>query len=309
MNCKDLRYYYTEENYRENQDFALGVISLKHIFNIFYLNEAESKRKWAFVIYTGSWQKKNKEMGIREFYFAADSFKELEQWTTYIEFIRAKAIYDGFVSSFGKISFPLHMGQDKIDNLDNTHKERPGLGLSRMTIMMENSRSSKNSSILVRKNTRKMTNLKNLKSQQNSFSSSSYQDNSFMNTTTNPEIHQKLKDRLNKFFAYCFTLFNSHIIENSVRKKNVSNLDLGQTTIILRKNLLMIDPVLFEDVNKTKFYPGSYESLPNDLGSPSSPKLSKGNLRDLMQEDYFIGEVGGKNENPCNILLLFVPNL
>lgn len=294
MNCKDLRYYYTEDNYRENQDFALGVISLKHIFNIFYLKEAESKRKWAFVIYTGSWQKKNKEMGIREFYFAAEDFKELEQWTTYIEFIRAKAIYDGFVSSFGKISFPLHMGQDKIENVDNTHKEHAGI--SRMTIMMENSRINKNSSILARKNTRKMTNLKSLKPL-NSFSSNSYQEISGMNAI-NPEIPQKLKDRLNKFFTCCFTLFNSHIIENSVRKKNVLNLDLGQTTTILRRNPLIIDPVLFEDVSKTKFYAGSSESLydPNDLGSPLSPKSSKNNLRDYIQED---GDGVGKNENLC----------
>jgi hypothetical protein len=300
MNCKDLRYYYTEEDYRENQDFALGVISLKHIFNIFYLNESESKRKWAFVIYTGSWQKKSKEMGIREFYFAAEDFNELEQWTTYIEFIRAKAIYDGFVSSFGKISFPLQMGQDKFENGDSSHKDHPGL--SRMTIMMDHSRNFKNSSILSRKNTRKMTTLKSLKSI-NYLNSISLQEISILNS--NQESAQKLKDRLHKFFTCCFTLFNSHIIENSVRKKDV--LSLGQTTTILRKNPFTIEPILFEDVSKNKLNSGSFESFydQNDLGSPSSPKSSKNNLKDyILEED--LENIGAKNENIGNFIFSII---
>ncbi len=123
MSCKDLKYYYSEEDCKENTDFALAVISLKHIFNIFQLNERETKKEFAFMIYTGSWQKKNKEMGIREFYFAANWFSELEQWITYIEFIRAKAIYDDFVYSFGKISFPLNNNLEKIEGFENNAKE------------------------------------------------------------------------------------------------------------------------------------------------------------------------------------------
>ena len=123
MSCKDLKYYYSEDDFKENTDFALGVISLKHIFNIFQLNERETKKEFAFMIYTGSWQKKNKEMGIREFYFAAKSFTELEQWITYIEFIRAKAIYDDFVYSFGKISFPLNNNIEKIEGFESNVKE------------------------------------------------------------------------------------------------------------------------------------------------------------------------------------------
>ena len=117
MTTKDLRYYYKEEDYREKTDFTLGVISLKHIFKIYYLNEKDSKKPYAFLINTGSWQKKNIDMGIREFYFAAETFNLLEEWTTYIEFLRAKAIYEDFVSSFGKISFPLPTA-DKGESLD-----------------------------------------------------------------------------------------------------------------------------------------------------------------------------------------------
>jgi len=123
MSCKDLKYYYSENDCKENTDWALGVISLKHIFNIFQLNDTETKKDFAFMIYTGSWQKKNKEMGIREFYFAGKNFEEMEQWITYIEFIRAKAIYDDFVYSFGKISFPLNNALEKLDGCDGTSKE------------------------------------------------------------------------------------------------------------------------------------------------------------------------------------------
>jgi len=46
-------------------------------------------------------------MGERKFYFAASDEESLEQWTIFIEFARAKAIYDEFVNSFGKIQFPI----------------------------------------------------------------------------------------------------------------------------------------------------------------------------------------------------------
>ena len=54
-------------------------------------------------------------MGVREFYFSADNNDELEQWKTFIEFLRAKSIYDDFVNTFGKISFPLKSGPTELD--------------------------------------------------------------------------------------------------------------------------------------------------------------------------------------------------
>jgi len=42
-------------------------------------------------------------MPRREFYFAALDEEQLEEWTIYLEFMKAKAIYDEFVSNFGKI--------------------------------------------------------------------------------------------------------------------------------------------------------------------------------------------------------------
>jgi len=124
LNTKELKYYYTEEDYKNNNEEALGSISLKHIYNIMPLDETMYKRKNAFIIYTGSWWKKNKEMGIRNFYFSTLTTDELEEWKTYIEFVRAKAIYDDFVNTFGKISFPLSAnGQEDLEFTKTSYKE------------------------------------------------------------------------------------------------------------------------------------------------------------------------------------------
>jgi adenylate cyclase 10 len=42
-----------------------------------------------------------------EFYFAASNDLDVEQWTIFLEFAKAKAIYDDFVENFGKIQFPI----------------------------------------------------------------------------------------------------------------------------------------------------------------------------------------------------------
>lgn len=54
-------------------------------------------------------------MPLRKFYFAAQSEDQLEEWSIYLEFAKAKAIYDEFVANFGKISFPIGMNQDNYD--------------------------------------------------------------------------------------------------------------------------------------------------------------------------------------------------
>ncbi len=88
------------------------------------LDETVYKRKNPFIIYTGQWWKKHKEMGIRNFYFSALTTDELEEWKTYIEFVRAKAIYDDFVNTFGKISFPLSANaQEDLEFTKTSYKE------------------------------------------------------------------------------------------------------------------------------------------------------------------------------------------
>ena len=124
LNTKELKYFYKEEDCKENSEEPLGSISLKHIYNIMPLDETVYKRTNAFIIYTGSWWKKHKEMGIRNFYFSTRTTDELEEWKTYIEFVRAKAIYDDFVNTFGKISFPLSSNaQEDLEFTKMSYKE------------------------------------------------------------------------------------------------------------------------------------------------------------------------------------------
>lgn len=40
-------------------------------------------------------------------YFAVETEDELTEWTTYLEFSKAYAVYVDFVSNFGRISFPI----------------------------------------------------------------------------------------------------------------------------------------------------------------------------------------------------------
>lgn len=68
---------------------------------------------------TSGWIKKSKKMEERKFYFAASSDMNLEEWTLYLEFAKAKAQYDQFVNNFGKIPFPI--GQSM--NMDPAFKD------------------------------------------------------------------------------------------------------------------------------------------------------------------------------------------
>jgi adenylate cyclase 10 len=54
-------------------------------------------------------------MNERKFFFAAENEESLESWTIYIEFAKAKAVYDEFVFQFGRIQFPLGSQTDGFD--------------------------------------------------------------------------------------------------------------------------------------------------------------------------------------------------
>jgi adenylate cyclase 10 len=107
LSSRELKYYYSKEDCSNGIE-ALGTIPLKSIFGVQPLNEREKGNKsWAFQIQASSWWKKSVEMPVRTFYFAASSEDLLEEWSIYLEFTKAKAVYDDFVNNFGKISFPL----------------------------------------------------------------------------------------------------------------------------------------------------------------------------------------------------------
>lgn len=65
---------------------------------------------------TCAWRKKDSEKeGKREFIFGAKDINERDEWITSIEYLRAKAVYDGFVSKYCNISFQQHQKSSKLD--------------------------------------------------------------------------------------------------------------------------------------------------------------------------------------------------
>jgi hypothetical protein len=56
MSGKDLRYYYTETDYKEKYSNPLGIIPLKAIYGIMPFKEGENTKKpFAFQISSSSW--------------------------------------------------------------------------------------------------------------------------------------------------------------------------------------------------------------------------------------------------------------
>ena len=55
---------------------------------------------------TCAWRKKHQEKeGRRDFIFGARDINERDEWITTIEYLRAKAVYDGFVTKYCNVSF------------------------------------------------------------------------------------------------------------------------------------------------------------------------------------------------------------
>lgn len=54
-------------------------------------------------------------MGERRFLLNSKNVEDLEMWIIYLEFAKAKAIYDDFTNNYGKISFPLGNNNDYYD--------------------------------------------------------------------------------------------------------------------------------------------------------------------------------------------------
>ena len=259
MNTREFKYYYSEEDYARKDpslDEPLGTIPFKNIFQIMPLKETESKGKaYAFVIYVGSWQKKEKDMGIREFYFSAYSNDELEQWTTYMEFIRAKAIYDAFVNTFGKISFPLtNNALEKIDSPDDSSKMSHGMSrLAYMAQKPENTQNTyKSHTSSIRKSTMKSLNLrqKNKETMSNDANNSNHTETALVNY--NAECQKKVKERLGQFFQSSLFQLWSQVFEMSGRhsRKNEDFMVLGNNTGFMKEknHHFFFERTLFEDV-------------------------------------------------------------
>lgn len=191
LSFKDLKFYSDEEDFLEKPEKFNGLISLKQIFSIAFMSE---KNRTVLLLRTGSYQTRdNKDLGLVQMNFAHEEFDVLEEWATYIEFARAKAIYDDFVNTFGKISFPLQSDQRIIKKEKALRKK-----------VKNKIEGSSQSSLSININMKEKNNL-----------SESIKDFRQGNVSYLQLKQQTLKESLNIFINQAMLLFLSNIIEKS----------------------------------------------------------------------------------------------
>ena len=114
LNSKELKWYHDEEELKKGKK-PLGVIYLSAVYhcvpantkmNTVDINVSFIVFSTLYQIGTCAWRKKEQEKeGRREFIFGAKDITERDEWITTMEYLRAKAVYDGFVQKFCNISF------------------------------------------------------------------------------------------------------------------------------------------------------------------------------------------------------------
>lgn len=115
LDGKEMRCYYSKQDIQK-KELPLCTIPLKGIYSVIPLDLNEkSETNFPLSISSTLWYKKNKEMGERRFLLNSRNVEDLEMWIIYLEFAKAKAIYDDFTNNYGKISFPLGNNNDYYD--------------------------------------------------------------------------------------------------------------------------------------------------------------------------------------------------
>ncbi|CAD8109893.1 unnamed protein product [Paramecium primaurelia] len=208
MTQKELKYYYSEQDYQRQPQNALATIILSSIYQIVPLNDKEKvNQKYVFEIRTGNWFKKQKLMQRRDFYFSANSDESMEEWTIYIEFMRVKATYDEFVNNFGKIQFP-------IANFKEFYDMSLGTEMNNYQQKQSQNKNSKSSLIQTQK--------RNTVLSINSFFKQSVVEKK------QKQNREELKILISKFLNKSQLLLFSHIFQNSIQNRN--HIIIGQNT-------------------------------------------------------------------------------
>ncbi|CAD8172324.1 unnamed protein product [Paramecium pentaurelia] len=248
LDGKEMRCYYTKQDMLK-KELPLCTIPLKGIYSVIPLDVREQgETNFPLSISSTLWYKKNKEMGERRFLLNSKNVEDLEMWIIYLEFAKAKAIYDDFTNNYGKISFPLGNNNDYYDpefKYDvNIEKQKLSLGLqydkSQQAKMSKNSVLSRNS------RASRMT----IATKQFKFMEKASQEDNLLQTSQIIDS-QLLKDRINCFLQKSMLLLFSHLFDMSLQKQDDYNL-LGQPNMVMKKmtNIFKIDKQLTSENKK-----------------------------------------------------------
>ena len=105
---KKFCYYYTEDNYNNNNE-PLASFFLKDIYQITILSRDQFDEKNFYLeIKVSSWYKKSEPKEDRDFIIGFSTPEEMSKWEIALNFLRIKNMYDEFTSNFGMIQLPLN---------------------------------------------------------------------------------------------------------------------------------------------------------------------------------------------------------
>ena len=105
---KKFCYYYTEDNYNNNNE-PLASFFLKDIYQITILSRDQFDEKNFYLeIKVSSWYKKSEQKEDRDFIIGFSTPDEMSEWEIALNFLRIKNMYDEFTSNFGMIQLPLN---------------------------------------------------------------------------------------------------------------------------------------------------------------------------------------------------------
>ncbi|CAD8100738.1 unnamed protein product [Paramecium sonneborni] len=94
-----------------------GILPLKLISTIIpILDKSDDQQQFRLKVDVSNWVKKGKVKGNkRGFLFAFENEDSLEEWTIFLEFVKAKSIYNDFVENFGRIQLPINLINESFD--------------------------------------------------------------------------------------------------------------------------------------------------------------------------------------------------
>lgn len=204
----------------------LGYFELKEINTIDILPDYQIGGKQNIIkIYVNSYFKKEIKKGERVFLFSTYDKSKLYEWVISLNFLRVKAIYDEFKTSFGVINLPMaHEAKSsnkkriklKLNLSDNDKKRKQNFTYSSFI-----RKSMKNSSVFT--NSLNMSN-NNLK-KRNSNAANFAQVNTFEEIDETRKL-QKIKDLLSFIWTVgnlTFTSFiQQRIFENDISRWNIN---------------------------------------------------------------------------------------
>ena len=278
LNFKEIKLYASEDDFNERPDKFIGSITLKQIFSIAFMSQ---KNRHVFLLRTGSFQTPDKDIGLVHLYFSHEDFDILEEWATYIEFARAKAIYDDFVNTFGKISFPLQSEQRIIK------KERA-----------------------IRKHIKKKidSSQSSVSLKDNRLISDSIKDFGAANISYLQTKHLKLKENLTLLINNSLLNFLSTLVEKASSEQNKEkSLCLGKNTLYMKlfpqyfnikSNFFEEESQTFNDKQFNEVFINRPDSTDARKKSVSIDLTQNQNLNQIRKSSKFKQEFQGYLKNP-----------